>query len=287
MQQSNNQLGLHLRLNTTLLNLINDVKRHNISVFQFFLAASPNDRYISFSKKEQKEFVQLIQENNFSPFIHSSYWINPSSGRKVSFENSQKLLSQEIALAKRLQVPYIVLHPGSATWFKKREDDPVCRNRGIEQVASMLNTILAQETDVTILLENTAHGNRSVGSDLEDFPRIKSLLNHPEKVAYCLDLAHAFVYGYEISKIEEFFTTLNKTMSLQDIRLIHFNDAAEEHASKKDKHAIPGTGNIGQDVLASYLNHQILESIPKIMELPNLSFEDITDIHVDISKWLR
>lgn len=284
--QKNKDLGLHLRLNSTISNLIEDVKRHNIRTFQFFLAASPKDRYVLFSKKEERSFRMFLEERKATPFIHSSYWINPSSGRKVSFENSQKLLLQEISLAKRLGVRYIVLHPGSATWFKKKEDDPICRARGIERIASMLNTILAQESDISILLENTAHGNRSIGSDFHDFPRIKALLNHPEKVSYCLDLAHAFVYGYQLNNINDFFALLENTMGVENIRLIHFNDAIEEYGSKKDKHATPGFGNIGQEVLSQYLNHPMLENIPKIMELPSFPFETIIDIHNKISSWI-
>ncbi len=283
--QLHNNLGLHLRLDTTLQALINDAKRFQVKTLQFFLTASPKMRYLSFSNEEQKEFLALNLSLNGNIFVHSSYWINPASGKTLSFDISKSLLQKEMNIARRLAIPYIVLHPGSATDFKKNSQDPLCKQSGLERVASLLNTLLKKETFLPILLENTAHANRSIGSDLNDFIRLKEMLNHPEKVQFCLDLAHAFSYGYDVHNSDSFLNTVDKTMGFSSLKLIHFNDSAELCGSKKDKHAVPGAGYIGIEALKKYLLHPKLQRIPKIIELPSLPPETIHTIYNSIITW--
>lgn len=283
--QSHCNLGLHLRLDKTLHALTEDAKKLHVKTLQFFLTPSPKKGYLSFSNQEQKNFLALNLSLNGNVFVHSSYWINPASGKDLTFYISKSLLQKEMNLAKRLAIPYLVLHPGSATDFKKKSQDPLCKQSGLERVASLLNTVLKKETFLTILLENTAHANRSIGSDLNDFIKLKEMLNHPEKVQFCLDLAHAFSYGYNLFNLDAFLHTVDQTMGLSSLKLIHFNDSAELCGSRKDKHALPGEGYIGRDLLKKYLIHPKLQIIPKIIELPNLPVETIHTIYNSIIAW--
>lgn len=283
--QSHCNLGLHLRLDKTLHTLIEDAKKFQVKTLQFFLTPSPQKGYLTFSYQEQKAFLALNLSLNGKVFVHSSYWINPASGKNLSFDISKSLLQKEMNLAKRLAIPYIVLHPGSATDFKKNSQDPLCKQSGLERVASLLNSLLKKEPFLTILLENTAHANRSIGSDLNDFLRLKEMLDYPEKVQFCLDLAHAFSYGYDLFKIESFLDIVDQTMGLSSLKLIHFNDSAELCGSRKDKHAVPGAGYLGADLLKKYLLHPKLQLIPKIIELPSLPPETIQQVYNSIITW--
>ena len=156
---------------------------------------------------------------------------------------------------------------------------------GIQSVATMLNTLLKKEDSVQILLENTAHGNRCVGSDINDFVLIKDLLEHPEKVKYCLDFAHAYAYGYDLSDTTAFTNFLDSTIGLANIKLIHLNDSAEICASKKDKHALPGLGQIGKETIQKLINHPSFKEIPKIIEAPISTIELIPQTLQDVFNW--
>lgn len=194
------------------------------------------------------------------------------------------MLAREIELAELLEVPALIVHPGSAV------SDPGTvltdwKQQGIENVAHMLNSLLKNTNKVRILLENTAHGNKSIGSDLSDFIAIKKLLIEPDKVGFCLDFAHAFSYGYNLQDIDGFITIIDETMGIKNIDLIHLNDSKEHACSKRDQHEVPGDGHIGKEILQALINHERLRSIPKILELPIIPSEKVKQALENIKTW--
>jgi deoxyribonuclease-4 len=200
-----------------------------------------------------------------------------ATGLSVSSKISRALLKKEIALANKLEINYIVTHAGSAKGHEKEE--------GIKALAKILNGVLKSESAVKILIENTAHGNRAICSDLCDFIELKKLIKSPEKIGFCLDTAHAFSYGYDIAKTDDFVTLLDQTMGIENIKLIHLNDSAEPHGSKLDKHEVPGKGLIGKKTLQKLINHDKLKDIPIIIEPPQVEIKEIEKIINQIKKW--
>ena len=124
-------VGLHLKLNNSLSDIANEATKYKINTFQFFLTRESTDKYIKLNKSDLKNFLNQTEEYN-QLYIHSSYWINLASGKRVGYFTSQKLLKKEIALAKKLQIKNIVLHPGSATHFSSSTYDPTCKLRSID-----------------------------------------------------------------------------------------------------------------------------------------------------------
>lgn len=281
------QIGLHLRLSDdNISSVAQQAQRLNLSCFQFFVTAPPNhDKYLKITAKERAKFLQLSEQFTHL-YIHSSYWINPSTGKKDSSTISRQLLKKEIEIAKQLNVQALVLHGGSAKGHLKTEDDPLCKKQGIQSLAKILNTVLKNETEVKILLENTAHGNQTIGSDLQDFVLLKEYLEFPEKIGFCLDLAHAHSFGYNLSNGDSFAQTLDKAIGLSNIHLLHLNDTNEKLGSKKDRHAIPGQGEIGKDNLIKLLNSPYFINIPKISELPLMTMEEMQIFLADVNTWL-
>ncbi len=281
----NHHLGLHLPLSEGLEELIDVAASYNINFFQFFLAPSQRksknirptaEAFAAFIAKKEAGFSQL--------FIHSSYWINTATGNDFRFDIARTLLKKEMILAKKLAIPFLVLHAGSATWHKPTEDDPLCKRMGIERVATMLNHLLKQEQDVTILLENTAHGNRTIGSDFNDLLEIKKLLDFPDRIGFCVDFAHAFAYGYDLSD-DSFMQMIAQTIGFDGIKLIHFNDSFEAQGSKHDRHALPGLGLIGKETMQKLLHHALFRDIPKIIEVTNVSSKIIQQNLIEVSTW--
>lgn len=277
--------GLHLRLTDNLTTLINHALELELATFQFFLNSPKSSSYLKIVQSDLTTFLQLKKKLAHQPFLHSSYWINPSTGNKVAFDSSKKLLNKEIRLAKKLELPYIVLHAGSAKSYPEDLTDPNNKLRGIQTLAKMLNSVLKNETDVQVLLENTAHGNKTIGSDLNDFILIRNELDAPEKVNFCIDTAHAFSYGYDLAKIDDFVALLNHTMGIKNIKLIHLNDSKEHQASRRDVHSLPGSGKIGVETLQSVINHPKLKHLPKIIECPASNEHELEGIVKKISNW--
>ncbi len=262
----NHSLGLHLRLESTLSHLVATAQAYGISTFQFFLVVEGDRKHIAPSQQEIDAFVRA-RRNLFGPlYVHSSYWVNPASSNKATFLLSRALLKKELALAQALEVNFLVLHAGSAKGYRPTANDPTGKQRALRTLARMLNNLMKYTGEVTILLENTAHGKKTIGSDLEDFVLLKSYLNFPEKIGFCLDTAHAFSYGYSLEPVDDFLAIVDRTMGLNALKLIHFNDTNDVQGARLDQHAFPGQGNIGKSTLQGILHHSTLASVPKIIE---------------------
>ncbi len=262
------RIGLHIRLKEGLAQVAQEALNFNLSHFQFFLTPSPKSAYINIGP-ERENFLMLKQNHFQSLFLHSSYWINPATGKAAGFAASKGLLRKEQAIAQKLEIPFLVVHGGVAKDHPTTPEDPQAKKAGIQTLAKTLNHLVKQESTVQILLENCAHGNRTIGNDFNDFLALKQELDQPEKIGFCVDLAHAFSYGYQLADTENFVQILSTTIGLDAIKLIHFNDSAELCGSKKDHHALPGHGLIGKDTLKSVVNHPTLAHIPLIIEPPH------------------
>lgn len=282
---SKGPIGLHLRLKDSFVQLIEDACDYPMPIFQFFLLRQKTGRYLPLTPSEQQAFVALRKKRFSTLYVHASYWINPSSGSKDAISSSRRLLKKELFQAKQLGVEYVILHAGSAKNFSPVLDLKECKKKGIASLAKVLNYVLKKENDVKILLENSAHGKRTVGNDMNDFVDILKELNAPEKVGFCVDTAHAFSYGYDVSRVDDFVAMLDSTVGLDRIKLIHFNDIEDARGSMLDRHAFPGQGKIGKPALRQLLNHPNLISIPKIIEGPVSSKQTAIQILQDLALW--
>lgn len=277
--------GLHLRLTENLTTLVTEALELGLPTFQFFLNQPKDSSYLKITPTDLANFLHLKKKFRQPLFLHSSYWINPSTGDKIAFDSSKKLLNKEIRLAKKLEIPYIVLHAGSAKKYTEIKTDPFNKHQGIVTLAKMLNAVLKSETDIQILLENTAHGNKTIGSDLNDFVALKNELNAPEKINFCIDTAHAFAYGYDIAQTDQFIDILNTTMGINNIKLVHLNDSKENQGTKRDVHGLPGDWKIGTDALKNFIHHPYIKNLPKIIECPASSKHDLERALNNISNW--
>jgi deoxyribonuclease-4 len=233
-------------------------------IFQCFFLHQDTMRFIRPTREEIAEFVRM-QDNFKQLFVHSSYWTNLASIEQISF----RMLENELNLAKRLGFAKLIIHPGCTK-------GAVDRMEGIDALVRRLNDILKHEHDVQLVLENTAHGKHSVGSDLNDFKIILEKMDQPEKIAFCIDTAHAHAYGYALHSPEDralFFETVDRTIGFDRIALLHLNNTVGQVGSLLDRHVLLEEGSISLDALQACILHPKFERIPVIMELPAASHE--------------
>lgn len=251
------KIGLHIRLNKTLLDVVDRAENLAVPIFQCFFIHQLTNQFIQPGEEEIKEFLK--RRHYFQQlYLHGSYWIN-----LASYTSGNKILLREITLAKKLEFTHIILHPGSAKRVKDKRE-------GIGVIARNLNRIFKIESDIKVVLENTAHAGLSIGGDLNDFKMLKERLDHPEKLLFCLDTAHAHSYGYDLisSNGQQQFTELvQNTLGLENIALIHLNDTGQLKGSRIDKHELIGSGLLGAS-LPSFIGRDEFKSIPVVMELP-------------------
>ena len=124
------KVGLHLRVETTLVDVIERALRLHVDFFQCFLTLKTAGRVLPLNSSDIKEFVFLRRKYFKDIYLHVSYWVNLSS---IEY-NPHKLLKRELALAKKLEFTHVIFHPGSA---KGTRDV----NVGIDALAKMINDL--------------------------------------------------------------------------------------------------------------------------------------------------
>jgi deoxyribonuclease-4 len=274
---TNKRIGLHVRLDNSIVVMAQQAIRMELPFFQCFLLSITTNKLVSPSQQEMQEFIRLRRDNFANLYLHGSYWINLASLQN----NGYSMLRKELKLAKQLEFTHIVLHPGTAKGAREK-------NEGIDALALMLNKLLFYEQDIKIILENTAHGNLSVGSDLEDFHLLLQKLDQPERISFCIDTSHAHAFGYDITdaaKQHAFVQLLDELVGLNRIVLIHLNDTKQKRGSRIDRHDIIGQGQLGDVALHNFIMHPGLINIPVLLELPALPEQEELALFHKVINW--
>ena len=271
-----NEIGIHIRLTSTINDVIEKAISLGLPLFQTF-ALTDLGHIIKLEQADIDSYLRLRRTYFKNLYLHSSYWINLSRDNQKSY----KTLLRELNLAKKLEFTHFILHPGAAEIKSKK-------NAGINILTKHLNSVLSENLPLTILLENTAHGGKNIGSNLHDFKILLDQIDLPEKLQFCIDTSHAYAYGYDLASedgLEQFINILEETVTLKKIALIHLNDTTEKLGAKIDKHELPGYGHIGKESLKKFIQHPALRDIPIIMELPKL--DELAEIKIiqEVKNW--
>ncbi len=268
-------LGLHIRLTGTIFDVAQKAHAFKMPIFQCFFIHQETNTFIQLTDAEIATFLKDWRPLFKNIYLHGSYWINLASEY-----SGNKILLREIDLAKKLAFTHIVLHCGAA----KRVKD---KSSALGLIAKKLNKITKTENDLVIVLENSAHGGRSLGGDFHDFSFIKERLDHPEKVQFCLDTAHAYSYGYDLAdsqKCQDFLQLVDQTVGFTNIALIHLNDTMQLCGSLIDRHENPGTGFLA-DALPQIIHIPNLANVPIILELPIMDEQEELLVLDRIRNW--
>lgn len=252
------EVGLHLRLSGSLLALFNRALQLKLSTFQCFFILQETGRFIKAFPQEIDACRSLRSSFN-NLYLHGSYAVNLTAS-----EMEQYAFKREITLAKKIGFTHFVLHPGSSKGAANRTE-------AIEKLAKSLDRILKNEHEIQIVLENVAHGGMAIGGDFEDFRLLKEKLLNADRLQFCIDTAHAHSFGYALDSVESqnaFITTINTTIGLDSVALVHLNDTPEKLGSKIDRHCEIGKGNLSEELLRNFVVHPSLSTVPIILELP-------------------
>jgi len=273
------QLGLHLRIETTLVALIERALELELDFFQCFLTLKTAGRVLTVSQTDMDLFLALRRKYFTDIYLHVSYWVNLSS---VKY-NPHLLFKKEIELARRLEFTHVILHPGSAKGAKDR-------TKGIDALARILNHLVEHVPDLTFTLENVAQGPPCIGGNINDFRLLLEKLDQPERVDFCIDTGHAYSHGYDLSNInyqETFLDLVDEKISLERVALIHLNDTGEKLGAKIDRHKPLGKGKIGLDALKRFVLHPRIKDKPVLLEPPMMPEDQVEQELEMVRGWIK
>jgi deoxyribonuclease-4 len=162
---------------------------------------------------------------------------------------------------------YLVLHPGS---FRGADREQGLLRTAAAIAASTQGLDLAAG-GLTILIENTAGSEFSLGGTFEQVAEILDRLRGVVPVGACIDTCHTHVAGYDIVSQAGLYETLqhlDSTIGLNPVKVWHCNDAKAARGSKLDRHQQIGKGTIGKETFRILLNDLRLAHAAFIAETP-------------------
>lgn len=277
-------LGVHVSIEGKIYESLDRARKLGCNTMQIF-SRNPQAWRNNFLEAEDiEEFRQRRERFRIKPvFIHIPYLINLASPNPRLYEASIEAYIEDILEAEALGADYIVTHMGS---HKETSEDA-----GLKRLIQALNKIIEKtgNSNAGILLENTAGSGSWLGYKFSHQHKIIAGLKQKERVGLCLDTAHAYLAGYDISAkngIDELLEEIDKFAGISLIKLIHLNDAKGRLGSHHDRHEHIGKGGIGLEGIKRIVNHPKLKSLPFILETPKKSEED-DRMNLDIVRRLR
>ncbi len=226
-------------------------------------------------------FAQAAAERNLSPVVvHAPYLINLASPDEIVFDKSVILLGGTIQRATRFGARHVVFHIGSHRGAGLQI--------GLQRVVAGLRRILPEIPDgILVLLENDVGAGHEVGYRIEHLATVLDMLpEHDQQLGICLDTAHLWGAGYDLSNaeaVERLITEVDRYIGSRRVPVIHLNDTATTCGGHRDLHARIGEGNIPLEGIHALLNHPALQHAAIILETPIQSLED-KHSHLDWAK---
>ena len=263
-------IGSHVSYNnkSQLLGSVKEALSYKANTFMFYTGAPQNTNRSVIEDSLTMEAYKLMKENNIAlekVIVHAPYIVNLANFNNFDF--SVSFLINEVERCSTLGIKYLVLHPGSAVNCSREE--------AINNISKGLNLILDNDYDVTILLETMAGKGNEMGKTFEELKAIIDKIKHQDKIGVCIDTCHLNDAGYDMSKFDIVLDNFDKVIGINKIGCIHVNDSKNEISSHKDRHENIGFGTIGFDNLIKIIYNDRLESIPKILETPYVTKDDV------------
>ena len=259
-------LGAHMSIAGGLDKAIDRAIATRATTMQIFTKNNKSWFGKNISTEESELFKKKLKESNLVKIMaHTSYLINIGSAKKDVEKKSIEALKHEIERCEQLNIPYLVLHPGSH--IGQGEE------KAIKQISKNLDKVLEKVSGKTkILLETMAGQGTSIGHTFEQIKEIIQGCTHKKKIEVCLDTCHIFSAGYNIATPKGYENTLNhfkKTIGIRKLKAIHLNDSKTKFNSRKDRHENIGKGEIPLKTFELIMNDKQLQNIPKVLETPS------------------
>jgi deoxyribonuclease IV len=216
--------------------------------------------------EEIRAFLDHVQRGELSSiFGHANYLINLAATNPQFHANSIRALSEELVRGNQLELPFLVLHPGAHLGAGEEV--------GLEKIVDSIDEVFRRipQVKTKIALETTAGQGSCIGQRFEHLAFIIANVREPERVCVCLDTAHLFAAGYDISSEHSTRKTLrefDRVIGRDRLVAIHLNDSKTARGSRVDRHEHIGQGRIGLGAFRFIMHDRRFRKIPKVLETP-------------------
>ena len=237
---------------------LGEAEARGAGAVQFFLG---NPR--SWKKPLPRRDAEELRNSPIDIYIHAPYLVNVVNRNNRIRIPSRKILANTVEGAEQIGAAGIIVHGGHVTKDEAVED-------GFPRWRKALETL---ETDIPILIENTASGNNAQARRLDHLARLWDVIGDLDP-GFCLDTCHAWAGGESMDGLVE--RVLEATGRID---LVHLNDSRDGFDSRRDRHANLGQGHIPGDLLVEVVR---AAEAPALIETPGGAEQHRADL-----TWLR
>ena len=260
------RLGRHMPLHANAVKATEIARNIGCNAIQIFASNPTGWRPPAGDGASSVLFAQAARLNELYPVvIHAPYLINLASPDDSIWEKSVALLQWTLQRGALLGANYVVFHTGSHRGSGVEA--------GIARIAEAIIRILPETPpEVMLLLENDVGAGNSLGYSFEQLGAVIDLLpDYRERLGVCIDTAHLWGAGYDISNASttrQMLEQFDRIIGLDRLKVIHLNDTELALGSHRDVHARLGEGIIGEEGLRVLLGEPKLAHTAVILETP-------------------
>jgi deoxyribonuclease-4 len=272
------RFGFHISIAGGFSKVVERARVRGCETIQFFSRNPRGWKYSPLNKKEVEAFRSSVQSSGLFPiFLHMPYLPNIASFKSKFYKRSIDSIATDLQRAKQLGAQYLIIHIGHR--MESSEDQAIeAVSQGIDQAFEKV------KNEVVLLVENTAGQGTEIGYAFDQIKKIIEGVCDHQRIGVCLDTAHTFEAGYDLSNqdgIEKTLEKFDRMIGLKRLHLLHLNDSKTRLGSRKDRHWHIGEGHIGLEGFKNLINHPLLRRLPGIMETPRKdTVEDLKNMKV-------
>lgn len=269
------KLGRHMPTESAPLKALQTAVEIGCETIQIFVSNPTGWAPPAENEKSASQIREGIGQLNLTPLvIHATYLINLANPEEPTFEKSVNLLSKIMQRGDAIGAASVVFHVNS---HKGSGLDA-----GLKRLTEGVKRVLDNSPEtVMLLLENDVGSGNRLGDKFEHLQYVLQQVNDYSRVGVCIDTAHLWGAGYEITSAagtNKVIEELDSVIGCKHVPVIHFNDNPKEFGTHQDRHARIGEGLIPLETFSTFLTHPKLANTAFILETP---IEAIDAKHMD------
>lgn len=260
-------LGCHLSIANGFEAIGKEAVSIGANTFAFFTRNPRGGKARDLDPEDVAALRDILDAHEFGPLVaHAPYTLNAASKAAHTREFAHLAFKDDLERLEHLPGNYYNFHPGSHVGQGV--------DKGVDFIVKMLNEILWEDMQTTVLLETMSGKGTEIGRTFEELQMILKRVQLRDKIGVCLDTCHVHEGGYDIvDNLEAVLDEFDKIVGLEHLKALHLNDSKNPRGAHKDRHEKLGKGEIGIAVFESIVNHDYLKTLPMVLETPQ---EEVT-----------
>ncbi|HZU41000.1 MAG TPA: deoxyribonuclease IV [Solirubrobacteraceae bacterium] len=255
-------IGAHVSPAGGLVKAVGRGVERGCQAIQIFNQSPRMWRPTAYDEEDFAAFREALAESPIeSVLIHAVYLLNCASQDDEIVLKSRASLIHSLRIGDAIGADGVVLHPGSAKQGHVGE--------AIARAGGIIREALSESERCPLHLEDTAGAGGTLGRSFEELAELLDAAGGGPRLGVCLDSCHLLASGYDIRTAEGLARTIedfDAAVGCSRLGSLHVNDSAVKLGSNRDRHAILGEGELGEDGCAWFLSEPRFEGLPCVLE---------------------